>query len=111
MIETRQKQTSHHSTEQCQQSPFSMALHSVHLSFTANLSPLEPKAMGRVERIMIDLLHPNPHVKKLKVLLQIRSCQQQHISLDSFYGHQPSFVLLHFLMRPSVLWMFMTGTL
>lgn len=59
-----------------------MAFHSVHLSFTANLSPTEPKVLGCVERITVDLLilkNLNPHVKKLEVLLQIRSCQQQNM--------------------------------
>lgn len=101
-----------------------MALHSVHLSFTANLSPTEPKALGCVERIMVDLLrlkNPNPHVKKLEVLFQIRSRQQQNMKvyiafmvinlLLALHNIFNIFVLLHFLMRPSVLWKFVTGTL
>lgn len=52
--------------------------------------------MGRVERIMIDLLHPNPHVKKLKVFLQIRSCQQQPMKFRQLLWSSTEFCVIAF---------------
>lgn len=68
-----------------------MALHSVHLSFTAHVFSTEPKAFGCVDRIMVDLLtpqNPNPHVKiYLEFCFRLDHVNSKIWSLDSFYGH------------------------